>query len=319
MFREHINIISLGIDNTSKVMLLDELPIFEQIKKHILIDATDKNQLKSGINSSSRDGMSKKKKNKVRFSINNNINSVAQPPLSAYTPMETRPFSINRSGYSNNKGYRIRKSYDESNILIERRIYQMKSIRKLGMNLFKPIGFQYRKTDFTKHFVSNKVNDSDISDPIRDNNHSSSFQFLENTGLGINMNIENVDNSLIVPRQELFNDQTFNGGNDVETSMSDYSSTTTSSRGSISDDNIHGNEEQGELYNRDTQHYITNSSGIQSGSFRFDGSLTYSYNRLSIPRFESSENCEDGSDISNGSISDKSMDDYLNEIEDEDW
>lgn len=320
MFRGHIDFTSLSRNQISRVMLLDELPIFEQIKNDILTNATNNDRLQPGVNASSRDNMSKRRKNKVRFSINSSMNFMIQPPLSAYTANETRPFLISHNGYGNNRGYRIRKSYEEGSISIERRIYQINSIRKLGINLFRPIGFQYRKADFTKYFVPDKVNNSDIHDPTRNNNHDSSFQFLENTGLAINMNAENVDNSLVVPRQELFNDRTFNGGNSIETSMSDYNNTTTTtSSSSMSEDNIDENEEQEELYSRNTQHHITNSSNIQSGLFGFDGTLPYSYDGLSIPSYQSCENCEEEPNINNESISDKSMDDYLNEIEGEDW
>lgn len=45
--------------------------------------------------------------------------------------------------------------------------------------------------------------------------HNSNLQFLENNGLVISMNIENMNNSLIMPKQ-----QSFNRVKDTETSNS---------------------------------------------------------------------------------------------------
>lgn len=297
--------------------LLDELPIFEQVKRDILTNDLNDDKFQSGNITSARDNINRRKKKKVGFSVKGIINYLMQPPLSAYSAFETRPFLIKPGSYtSNNRRNRIRKTYDESSILIERRKHHIDSIRKLGMNLFEPIGFQYRKTHLSKRIASNKDDSNDVHNLARENNHNSSFQFLENNGLMISMNTENVDNSLVIPRRALFNDRSFNRENGTETSINDSSNTTSTGNSSMSDDNIDENEEH---YNRSSQRHIISGSDIRSGSVGFDGPLPHSYDEVSIPRYQNSEIVERNSNANNEDISDNSMDEYLDEIEDEDW
>ncbi|CAL9730638.1 hypothetical protein MOUN0_K00540 [Monosporozyma unispora] len=320
-------------------MLLDELPIFEHIKNDILIQHSESKTTTlpgaSNVNRLNNNTVRKKIIKKVEYT---NQSKYKQPPLSAYSAIDTRPF------YPRN-------CLNERDVLIERRRLQLATTKILGIKLFKPIGYRYRHVKIENKISKDKdkllecINDiSRGSDMIINNSGAhNSFQFHESSGLMINMNQAEpqveinlpIHDSLIVPRNilaggsELFSDE--NESNEYD----DASNGEINSMENIDIQNMERRqqlqeEEENMRSDLDGRQFNTWGQEIEPGSIR-ESELTHleveteeRVRRMMIPNgsipqrnVESSMfGVEDGGEIEE---SDKSMDEYLDEVEDEDW
>lgn len=228
-----------------------------------------------------------------------------QPPLSAYSAVDTRPFLT-------------RRPLNEGGVLIERRRLQLAATRKLGIRLFKPIGYGYRNVrssrideddDDLKKEDALPMDINDISrgsDMIMNNDNlqrPEQIHFHESSGLMINMDgaRDGEHNSLIVPRNML------SGGSQLLSDMNEsneYDDINTMENIDI--------ERVRPVVVRPNNHSEPpiNSSGIEPLNIP---NTTHSFFESSIPRVHGGGWGEEEEN------SDKSMDEYLDEVEDEDW
>ncbi|CAL9735996.1 hypothetical protein MOSE0_I09296 [Monosporozyma servazzii] len=280
-------------------MLLDELPIFEHIKNDILssVQQPTLQSLSNGSNVHRNNSNSNgQRKNAKRVGLIPQ-RAYKQPPLSAYSAIDTRPFLT-------------RRPLNEGGILIERRRVQLAATRKLGIRLFRPIGYRYRnvKSNELKRDGAAPLDINDISrgsDLIMNNDNlqrPEQIQFHESSGLMINMDGEGEEghNSLIVPRNML------SGGSQLLSDMNE--SNEYDDINTMENINIEQVRPVVDMPNNHSEPPV-NSSGIEP----MLTTTTHSFFESSIPRLHG-ENWDEEEENS-----DKSMDEYLNDVEDEDW